>query len=49
MAAINFSAAVRITLPEIIRQYLRSFERERKILQMRPRRAFPASRWSSAA
>ncbi len=47
MAEINFSAAVRMTMPEIIRQYLRSFERERNILQMRPR--LVARRWSSAA
>lgn len=50
MAEINFSAAVRMTMPEIIRQYLRSFDRERKILQMRPRHAFATTRrWSSAA
>ncbi len=50
MAEINFSAAVRMTMPEIIRQYLRSFERERKVLQMRPRRrVLPTRRWSSAA
>ncbi len=50
MAGINFSAAVRMTMPEIIRQYLRSFERERKVLQMRPRRrVLYTGRWSSAA
>lgn len=49
MAEINFSAAVRMTMPEIIRQYLRSFERERKIHQLRPRRTLVARRWSSAA
>jgi glycosyltransferase involved in cell wall biosynthesis len=49
MAEINFSAAVRMTMPEIIRQYLRSFERERRIHQLRPRRSVIAGRWSSAA
>ncbi len=50
MAEVNFSAAVRMTMPEIIRQYLRGFERERKIHQLRPRRAFAVTRrWSSAA
>ena len=53
MAEINFSAAVRMTMPEIIRQYLKSFDRERKIHRLRPRRAarrsFAAGRWSSAA
>ena len=49
MAEINFSAAVRMTMPEIIRQYLRSFERERRIHELRPRRAVVARRWSSAA
>ncbi len=34
MAEVNFSAAVRMTMPEIIRQYLRSFERERKVREM---------------
>lgn len=49
MAEINFSAAVRMTMPEVIRQYLRSFERERRVLQMKPRRTVVARRWSSAA
>ncbi len=51
MADMNFSAAVRMTMPAIIRQYLRSFERERKVLQWKPRRAAfdAAGRWSNAA
>ena len=48
MAEQNFSAALRITMPQIIREYLRSFDLQKRARAMAHSPFRRASRWSAS-